>query len=161
MTKKISVLMVCLGNICRSPSAEVVFRKKLEERGLQDKFIVDSAGTGDWHIGCPPDPRAIKAAAGRNYDLSSLEGRQVEPADFDKFDYIVAMDQSNLNDLHGLCKKSQRQKVLRLMDFSASFLSEVPDPYYSDDEAFDFMLDLLEEACGNLLDMLVQKHQLA
>ncbi len=133
------VLMVCLGNICRSPTAEAVLRAKLEAAGLGAQVSVDSAGTGDWHIGNPPDPRSQRHAAQRGYDLSALRGRQVAEADFHRFDLILAMDRNNLGDLQRLAPGGGHRAELHL--FAPV---EVPDPYTGGAAGFEHVLDLVE-----------------
>jgi protein-tyrosine phosphatase len=135
------VLMVCLGNICRSPTAEAVLRAKLDAAGLGQRVAVDSAGTGDWHVGSPPDARSQRHAAKRGYDLSSLRGRQVAEADFHRFDLILAMDEDNLADLQRLAPEGHSRAEVRLF---ASI--EVPDPYSGGAAAFEQVLDLVEAA---------------
>jgi protein-tyrosine phosphatase len=147
------VLMVCLGNICRSPTAEAVLRAKLEAAGLGHRISVDSAGTGSWHIGNPPDPRSQRHAAKRGYDLSALRGRQVAEADFHHFDFILAMDDENLADLQRLAPDGGSRAEVRL--FAAV---EVPDPYVGGAAGFEQVLDLVESASDawvkNLADRL-------
>jgi protein-tyrosine phosphatase len=135
------VLMVCLGNICRSPTAEAVLRAKLEAAGLAERVVVDSAGTGDWHVGSPPDARSQRHAANRGYDLSALRGRQVAEDDFHRFDLILAMDEDNLADLQRLAPESTSRAELRLF---ADI--EVPDPYAGGAAGFEQVLDLVETA---------------
>lgn len=149
--KKTNVLFVCLGNFCRSPSAEGVFRQRVEQRKLDEYINVDSAGTGRWHIGESPDPRAAAAAADRGIDISHLRGRQVRAQDFDDFDYIVAMDNANYADLSALASNTQQQKIHLFLDF-ANQVSEtqVPDPYY--EGGFPFVFSLIEKASDGLLD---------
>ncbi|MCG4455633.1 low molecular weight phosphotyrosine protein phosphatase [Pseudomonas sp. MMS21-TM103] len=145
------ILFVCLGNICRSPTAEAVLRHKLRELGLEAAVEVDSAGTGDWHVGKPPDSRTRQAAQLRGYDLSALRGRQVSVSDFSRFDLILAMDNSNLEHLQRLLPAGSTAELdlfLRRYDLA---LDEVPDPYYGGDEGFELVLDLLEQACDGLL----------
>lgn|SRR5690554_4631317 len=153
--------MVCLGNICRSPTAEAVLRARLENRGLQDRILVDSAGTGDWHIGHCPDPRSQAAARKRNYDLSTLLARQVSREDFHTFDYIVAMDWQNLRDLRELSPPEYHSRISLLLDWSKGHFGDVPDPYEGGEEGFELVLDLVEHACDHLLDAIVQEHGLA
>ena len=146
------VLFVCLGNICRSPTAEGIFRQYVEKAGLSDKITMDSAGTSDWHIGKTPDPRTQAAAAMRGYDLSTLRGRQAVPADFAKFDLILAMDNSNLSNLQAIQPaNSKAELALYLPRFGIS-PDEVPDPYYGGEDGFELVLDMLEQASQVLLD---------
>lgn len=141
------VLFVCLGNICRSPTAEGVLRHKLREAGLEGRIEVDSAGTGDWHVGKPADLRTCQAAQLRGYDLSALRARQVSVADFHAFDLILAMDSSNLHDLQQL--RPGNHDVAELDLFLRRYqleLDEVPDPYYGGTAGFEQVLDLIERA---------------
>ncbi len=145
------VLFVCLGNICRSPTAEGVFRRKLQQAGLEQQVEVDSAGTGDWHVGRAPDSRTRLAAQRRGYDLSSLRARQVQPADFQRFDLILAMDHSNLAHLRAArpaAAAAELDLLLRRFDLP---VEEVPDPYYGGEDGFETVLDLIEQACEGLL----------
>jgi len=149
----IKVLFVCLGNICRSPTADGVFRKKLFEQGLADHVEVDSCGTGDWHIGKAPDQRAQAAARKRGYDLSGLRARTVQLSDFDTFDFILAMDDNNLTDLLNMAPLHHHSKVRLLLDYApVTGLKAVPDPYYEGADGFEQVLDLVEQACDGLLD---------
>ncbi len=151
-TKKI--LFVCLGNICRSPSAEAVFTGLVHKNGLDDKFEIDSAGTGGWHVGKPADKRMQKHAVKRGYDLTSI-GRQFDPDyDFDRFDMIVAMDDENVATLKELARTpNDLKKIHKMTDFSKEWgYTEVPDPYYGGEEGFELVLDLLEDACEGLLE---------
>lgn len=143
------VLVVCTGNICRSPTGEGVLRFLLEKNFLQEKIEVDSAGTHDYHVGEPPDRRAIAHAKKRGYDISGLRARQVVPEDFEKFDLVLAMDRGHLRFLERLCPAASRHK-LRL--FAAG--EDVPDPYYGGAEHFEEALDLIEKAAKRLLDEL-------
>ena len=151
----IRVLFVCLGNICRSPAAEGVFLHLLKQRGLESSFTVDSAGTGGWHVGKPADTRMKLAAQRRGVQLLS-RARQVEMADLFNFDHILTMDHDNLLALRELSKdKLIRAKIEPLMAYGQhSAPSEVPDPYYGGSEGFEHVLDLIEEACGELLSRL-------
>lgn len=145
--RETGVLFVCLGNICRSPSAEGIFREKLRRAGLGSCVRVDSAGTGGWHVGEAPDPRAQAAARQRGYDISALRARQVCAQDFLRFDYILAMDSHNLNDLRRVGAFDQTVRVERFLDvLPDSPLRDVPDPYYGGTDGFFQMIDLLEAA---------------
>ena len=145
------VLFVCLGNICRSPTAEGVFRRLVDEAGLKDHITIDSAGTGEWHIGSPPDERAREAAARRGYDLSHLRARQVSVRDFEAFDYSLAMDEQNLNALKRLAPKALAHKVRLFTEFGSTPAHAVPDPYTGGPEGFELVLDLVEDAARGLL----------
>lgn len=150
--RKASVLFVCMGNICRSPTAEGVFRRVVLEAGVEDRVQIDSAGTHDYHVGKSPDPRARHAAAGRGYDLSGLVGRQVTRRDFAEFDYILAMDRDNLDNLLRICPPEHRDKVRLFLSFSERFTGqEVPDPYYGGAQGFERVLDMVEDAARGLL----------
>jgi protein-tyrosine phosphatase len=150
---KRSVLFVCLGNICRSPAAEGVFKHMVDKDGLGSVIHVDSAGTGGWHVGDAPDSRMIHYAKERGYDLTQLEARQFSEEDFVKFDYILTMDNSNLKNVLNLDVKRQHHgKVKPLTTFCKIHdVREVPDPYYDRDEGFNLVLDLIEDACTELL----------
>ncbi len=151
------VLFVCLGNICRSPTAEGVFRQYLADSPLATKVGVDSAGTADWHTGKAPDPRAREAALKRGYDLSKLQARQVVADDFHKFDLILAMDNSNLANLEALRPANSRAEVDLLLQRYELPCSEVPDPYYGGEQGFEDVLDLLENASKALLAELQER----
>jgi protein-tyrosine phosphatase len=147
-----SVLFVCLGNICRSPTIEGVFRTTLEQQRLDRRVHVDSAGTGDYHIGLPPDPRAIHAARRRGYDLTALRARQIEPADFARFGWIFAMDESNLRALEAMKPAGYAGHLGLLLDLVPELgVREVPDPYFGGREGFDRVLDLAEAASEALV----------
>jgi len=157
----VNVLFVCLGNICRSPTAHAVFQHLVETRGFSDAVRVDSAGTGDWHIGLPPDTRASASAALRGYDLTPLRARQVEPGDFRAFDYILAMDAQNLRNLRALLPADFGGELRLFMHYATGVDErEVPDPYYGGENDFDRVLDLVENAAQGLLDTLVVRHGL-
>lgn len=146
------VLFVCLGNICRSPTAHGVFQSLLRARGLEREIEVDSCGTGDWHIGHAPDKRASAEALGRGYDLSDLRARQVQLSDFEDFDYILAMDRQNLADLQAMCPADFSGHLGLFLPFDpAASVDEVPDPYYGGDEGFTRVLDMVEAASEGLL----------
>ncbi|MEZ5333626.1 MAG: low molecular weight protein-tyrosine-phosphatase, partial [Thermoanaerobaculia bacterium] len=148
------VLFVCLGNICRSPTAEGVLRGLIERRGLGSEVEVDSAGTGAWHVGQRADPRMRRAAAARGYDLSSL-ARQVRAEDFERFDLVIAMDRDNLADLEALNGGPRASLRLFSSFLPAGSPPDVPDPYYGGAEGFDRVLDLVEEGSPAILDSLV------
>ncbi|SDG80019.1 protein-tyrosine phosphatase [Pseudomonas benzenivorans] len=145
------VLFVCLGNICRSPTAEGVLRHKLRASGLEGRIEVDSAGTGDWHVGKAPDSRTRLAAQRRGYDLGALRGRQVSAGDFVRFDLILAMDSSNLQHLQRMRPASSAAELDLFLRRYGLALSEVPDPYCGGEEGFEQVLDLIEQACDALL----------
>ncbi|KXV12938.1 phosphotyrosine protein phosphatase [Caballeronia megalochromosomata] len=151
----IAVCFVCLGNICRSPSAEAVMRDLVERAKLADRIVIDSAGTGDWHIGEPPDERAQKAAKKRGYDLSKLRGRQVASADFARFDLFIVMDDANAAALTAVCPPEHRDKIRLLMEFATGDDSRVVvDPYFGGEDGFEKVLDQCEDACEGLLKAL-------
>lgn len=146
------VLFVCLGNICRSPTAEGVFRKLVEDAGRSDDISIDSAGTGSWHVGSPPDGRSQEAALSRGIDLSSQRARQVRSADFSEFDLLLAMDEDNMRSLREAAPGAEVEKVRLFLEFAPkSGVREVPDPYYGGPRGFDHVLDLVEEASRGLL----------
>lgn len=147
-----AVLFVCAGNICRSPTAEGVFRTCVEHAGLQDRLLIDSAGTGDWHVGQPPDPRAIAHARRRGYDLSDLRARQIRHDDFARFDWILAMDLRNLRELSAMRPAGYAGHLGLFLDFAPELgLREVPDPYFGGDDGFEKVLELTERASEALL----------
>ena len=151
--RKVSVLFVCTGNICRSPTAEGVFKHDVAAAGLADKIKVHSAGTHDYHVGEAPDPRAQQAAARRGYDISRLCGRQVIRRDFKEYDYVLAMDEVNVRYLKRLCPAENAHKLKLLMEFAPeSAAREVPDPYAGAASDFERVLDLVEEASKGLLE---------
>ena len=149
---KTNVLFVCLGNICRSPTAEGVFRAALVQAGLERRVVADSAGIGDWHVGSPPDRRAIQAARKRGYDLTAMRGRQVMAADFARFGWILAMDFSNLRALEEMRPASFAGHLGLLLDLAPAVgVREVPDPYYGGPDGFERVLDLAEQASVELV----------
>jgi low molecular weight protein-tyrosine phosphatase len=154
-SKRVSVLFVCTGNICRSPTAEAVFRKLAADAGMSESVVADSAGTHGYHVGDPPDPRAQGAAAERGYDLSGLRARRVDRADLRSFDLIVAMDRGHLTALSRLAEPATAHKLKLMMSFSSAFEEkDVPDPYYGGTQDFEQVLDMLEDAARGLLDAL-------
>ena len=159
--KQINILFVCMGNICRSPTAEGVFRHLVNQANLQQHIHIDSAGTHAYHVGNPPDFRAQQAARDRNIDLSSQRARQVKNTDFNHFDYILAMDHSNYTDLTNICSGDDEEKLHLFLDFARhSKEQEVPDPYYGGDQGFEHVLDLIEDAAQGLLNDIKTKHGL-
>ncbi len=147
------ILMVCTGNICRSPTAEGVLRRKLEQAGLQGHFAVASAGTQGYHTAEPPDPRAVKAAAARGYDISRLKARPMRPEDFTAHQWVLAMDRGHLEWLRKRAPAGAPARVSLLMPFASRHpgLDEVPDPYYGGPEGFERVLDLVEDACDGVV----------
>lgn len=157
----IKVLFVCMGNICRSPSAEGVFRDKVSAAGLSDRIYIDSAGTHAYHVGNPPDPRSQDAAIKRDYNLSSQRARKVDVSDFDDFDYVIAMDMSNQDDLQAICPTGLENKIHLFLKFSDnSNVKEVPDPYYGAGNGFEIVLDLIEDAADGLIAHLQKHHSI-
>ena len=156
----VGVLFVCLGNICRSPTAHGVFQHLVDRHNLRHAITVDSAGTGDWHIGRAPDQRSMATALRRGYDLSVWRARQVSPEDFLRFDYILAMDAQNLRDLQAMRPAHFRGELDLFLRYGAGDLNEVPDPYYGESDGFDHVLDLVEEAAQGLLRAIAQQQQL-
>jgi protein-tyrosine phosphatase len=153
-----SVLFVCLGNICRSPTAEGVFRRQVAHAGLASSIQIDSAGTGDWQVGKPPDPRAVEATTRRGYDLTTLRARQVSAADFHQFDWILAMDRANLRALKKLRPPDYSGYLGLFLDFAPETgLKEVPDPYDAAPERFEHVLDLIECASARLLTAVLER----
>jgi protein-tyrosine phosphatase len=146
------LLFVCLGNICRSPMAEGVFRRVAADRGVLDRFEIDSAGLGNWHAGQAPDTRAQEAAGNRGIDISGQSARQVTRADYVRFDLLLAMDGANYEELTQLAPKEARHKVRQFLDFAPHVgTRDVPDPFYGGSEGFDHALDLIEAAASGLL----------
>ncbi|MBT8117159.1 MAG: low molecular weight phosphotyrosine protein phosphatase [Gammaproteobacteria bacterium] len=157
----VKVLFVCMGNICRSPTAQGVFEKLVNEHALAERIVIDSAGTHAYHIGDLPDARASAAAMRRGIDLSTQRARRVSPADFDQFDYVLAMDTSNYADLSDLCSPEHSPKLQLFLEFaSVPGTREVPDPYYGGATGFERVLDLIEEASAGLLETIRRQHGL-
>lgn len=151
--KNIKVIFVCLGNICRSPTAEGVFRHLVEQEGCSDWITTDSAGTHAYHIGAQPDQRSQQTARARGIDLSDLRGRKAIENDFIEFDYVLAMDNDNYQILADLCPTGLEEKLSLFLDFSKDYSeSQVPDPYYGGDQGFEHVFDLVESASRGLLD---------
>ena len=157
----VNVLFVCMGNICRSPTAQGVFERLVVENELATVIQIDSAGTHAYHIGDQPDQRASAAALKRGVDLSKQKARRVSPGDFQLFDYVVAMDSSNFEDLASICPAEHESKLRLLMDYAADIeVTEVPDPYYGGATGFERVLDLIELAAAGLLADIRQQHRL-
>lgn len=158
MTAKIKVLFVCLGNICRSPTAHGVFEQYVKKADLTEQIEVDSCGTGQWHVGQPPDDRAQKFALKRGYDLSHLRARRLVVEDFDRFDYILPMDNKNLEDVLAMQPEGSKAHVQLMLEYGDDkSVTEVPDPYYGEHDGFEYVLDLLESASANLLKEIQEK----
>ena len=155
---KISVLFVCLGNICRSPAAEAIFHNLINEKGIGNQFIVDSAGTGNWHVGKKADSRMRFAAKQRNIHITS-NARQIREDDFCQFNFILVMDNSNFNNVLNFknrVKGSDYAKILKIQDFASNYTErEVPDPYFGGDAGFDNVLDILEDSVSCFLDSII------
>jgi len=157
--KKVNILFVCMGNICRSPTAEGVFAHHGEQGGVLGRLLIDSAGTHAYHVGEPPDSRAQQAALARGIDLSQQKARRVVADDFDVFDYILAMDSDNLSILEEACPAEYKHKIKLFMEFAPHMKTlAVPDPYYGGSNGFDRVLDLIDEASKGLLVHLRQSH---
>lgn len=159
MKNKIAVVFVCMGNICRSPTAEAVFRRHVQEAGLSDQIMIDSAGTLDFHTGKAPDLRAQHAAMRRGYDMKSLRARRVEEGDFHRFDYVLAMDLDNLANLQRLAPQGSETKAQLFLEYAHHHTErEVPDPYYGRMDGFERVLDMVEDASEGLLQHIRLKH---
>lgn len=158
--EKVKVLFVCMGNICRSPTAHGVFEQRVKERGLADRIYVDSAGTHAYHVGEQPDSRSQATALTRGFDLSYQRARKVALQDFDDFDFVLAMDKSNLRDLHALASPKQRQRVALFLDYAERWdEQEVPDPYYGGSKGFDRVFDMVDDASEGLLAHIMREYR--
>ena len=158
--EKTSVLFVCMGNICRSPTAEGVFRYVVKQRGLSDQIEIDSAGTHAYHIGEGPDSRSQSTALSRGVNLSAQRARKVEGSDFNRFDYVIAMDRSNLENLKNVQQKGQPAKLHLFMEFADTWDNqEVPDPYYGGANGFDQVFDMVQSASEGLLEHIVKTNK--
>nr|WP_297400723.1 low molecular weight protein-tyrosine-phosphatase [uncultured Marinobacter sp.] len=151
MSDQVSVLFVCLGNICRSPTAEGVFRALVAAEGLEQLVRIDSCGTGNWHLGKVPDPRAQAAARERGIDISQLRARQLDPRDLDTFDYVLVMDRQNLADVKDVWRQHGGTEPELFLGYGRSGTPEVPDPYYGGDDGFELVLDLIQDAGKGLI----------
>ncbi|QSP93621.1 low molecular weight phosphotyrosine protein phosphatase [Marinobacter salinisoli] len=151
MTDKVRVLFVCLGNICRSPSAEGVFQALVDQSGLGDQIEVDSCGTGHWHVGKSPDSRAVQAARKRGVDITRLRARQFVTDDLVRFDHVLVMDRQNLADVTDVWHQTGGTRPVLFLDYGRSGHQEVPDPYYGGEDGFELVLDLIHEAGEGLL----------
>ena len=154
----IRILFVCMGNICRSPTAEGAFRHVVEEAGLSDRFQIDSAGTHAYHVGEPADRRARAAAERRGISLEGISARRVESKDFQQFDYVLAMDRLNHVTLVDRADAEHHDKIRLFLEFAPGTEDEVPDPYYGGSAGFERVLDLVEEASRGLLETLRERH---
>lgn len=153
----VSVLFVCLGNICRSPISQGVFENVLRREGLEGEVFVDSAGTGDWHVGHPPDGRAVRSAAGRGLDISGQRGRLISPNDCHRFDYVLTMDEQNYRAVSEICNGNA--VVRPFLDFAPGAPErEVPDPYLGGSDGFEHVLDLVEAASEGLVEDIRVRH---
>ncbi len=157
-SNRFGVLFVCMGNICRSPTAHGVFRRLVVEQGLSHRVEIDSAGTHAYHVGEPPDRRARETALRHGVDIGDLRARLAERTDFELFDYVLAMDQDNYRHLSRLCPAGMETKLRLFMDFAPEFrVRDVPDPYYGGEQGFDQVFDLVEAAARGLLDDLMSR----
>ncbi len=149
------VLFVCTGNICRSPTAEAVLRKSVADAGSLDRIACDSAGMGDWHAGRAPDPRAVRAASLRGYEMVEIRARKLSRPDFTDFDLLIGMDSGHIEELEKLCPRKVRGRVALFLSFSPDIMSshgaDVPDPYCGCDSDFEYALDLIEQGTPGLL----------
>ena len=157
----VRVLFVCMGNICRSPTAQALFREAVTAARLDDEITTDSAGTHAYHIGNPPDARATATALERHIDMTDLRARQVCEPDFEQFDYVVAMDRDNLALLEASCPSEAQDRLSLMLDWAEGWGDEVPDPYYGSDEGFIRVLDMLTAASQGLLAHIASSHGLA
>ncbi|KRA00413.1 protein tyrosine phosphatase [Mesorhizobium sp. Root157] len=155
-----SILFVCLGNICRSPLAEGVFAAVLAEKGLSDRFQLDSAGTGGWHVGSAPDPRSIAIAASHDIDISRQKARKVTVDDFSRFDLVLGMDSSNVEDLRQLAPATGRDRIHLFLEFAEGWPRDVPDPYYGGDDGFGAVYRTIREASDRLASRLAERMSL-
>lgn len=159
MSQKVSVIFVCLGNICRSPTAHAVFRDLVRQEGLEADILIDSAGTAAWHSGKPADTRSIGVAENRGIEMMDLRARKVDLGDLIQFDYVLAMDDSNYSDLMDMALPEHKDKIQMFLDFANEYDErEVPDPYYGGPDGFNHVFDMVTSASKGLLDEIKQKH---
>jgi protein-tyrosine phosphatase len=157
--KKIKVLMVCMGNICRSPLAQGLFEQRVEEAGLAHRIAADSAGTHAYHVGNPPDPRSQQTAQRHGIDLSAQRARQVVASDFEEFDYVLAMDRDNHALLSAQCPEAYRHRLRLFLEFAPQLAQrEVPDPYYGGDSGFEQVYQLIDAAADGLMAEIKARH---
>lgn len=152
-----AILFVCLGNICRSPLAEGVFRNVVAERGLEHAFHIESAAIGDWHVGSPPDPRSIDIASQFGVDISGQRARQIEPDDFSRFDLVFGMDRANVRALRQKAPRATRDRIHLFLEYALGRAQEVPDPYYGSGEHFAAVYQTIREACEALATKLSER----
>ncbi len=158
-----AILFVCMGNICRSPMAEGVFRHLVREAGIEEKaaagILCDSAGTAGYHVGDPPDPRTVRTAARHGVDLSGQRARKIQQRDFEIFDHVLAMDEDNLSGMMQICPPDLRPKIALFMDHAPALgLTEVPDPYYGGQDGFEYCYELVRQAAEGLLGKMISDH---
>ncbi|WP_178861712.1 low molecular weight protein-tyrosine-phosphatase [Thiomicrorhabdus cannonii] len=159
MSKKVKVLFVCMGNICRSPTAHAVFRKLVRDQGLERHIEIDSAGTHAYHVGNPPDSRSMSVARGRGIEMNDLRARKVDFGDFIEYDYVLAMDQANYSNLRDLALPEHFDKIRLFLEFADNFSqTEVPDPYYGGPQGFDLVFDMVTDASEGLLRHIRKQH---
>ena len=156
----VRVLFVCMGNICRSPTAHALFREAVNAAELGDEIVIDSAGTHAYHIGNPPDARSTATALAHDIDMTDLRARQVCEADFEHYHYVVAMDRDNLALLEAYCPPARLDRLSLMLDWAEGWGDEVPDPYYGGDEGFFRVFDMLTEASQRLLTHIASRHGL-
>ncbi|MCM2971110.1 low molecular weight protein-tyrosine-phosphatase [Larsenimonas suaedae] len=160
MSQTVRVLFVCLGNICRSPTAEGIFRDKVAARGLDERFEIDSCGTGDWHAGSPPDARARQEATRRGINIDHLRARELRSSDFEDFDWILVMDNDNLANVARRCPADSTARYAKLLSWTTPAPGDdVPDPYRGNGDDFSHVYDLIERACDAFIDERVAEHQ--
>lgn len=159
--KKVSVIFVCLGNICRSPTAHGVFRQMVKEAGLEKSILIDSAGTAAYHVGKKADSRSIQVATKRGIEMNDLRARQVDLGDLIQFDYVLAMDESNYANILDISLPEHKSKIHMFLEFATEFEEkEVPDPYYGGPDGFDYVFDMVTDASKGLLADIKERYQL-